>query len=260
MTVAPRPRRRGDRRRRGGRVDLVALRALHAVHHHAAGGAGPRPPLPSDGGLVRGRGLLGGASLGVVDGRPGRWGRAPLGPSRRVLAAAACAARARRGSRRPPRRFPPARPPPPGQRALARPVPPLGLRRRLRLADRRRARHLHQDGGGLPDDRPGRADRPTRGSLCHRRRSSGWCAASPSSWAAASPPRRRSRRSTGASPAPGPSCSASWSRPRWRPACSARWLLSPWLRRGGRGVARSRWCRAASSARAPEPTAPRTCD
>ncbi len=50
-------------------------------------------------------------------------------------------------------------PPSPGQRAVARPVPPLGLRGRVRLADRRRRRHLHHHRGRLPDDRAGRLDR-----------------------------------------------------------------------------------------------------
>ena len=43
-----------------------------------------------------------------------------------------------------------------GERVLAGPVPQLGLRRGLRLADRRRARHLRHHLGRLPDDRPGR--------------------------------------------------------------------------------------------------------
>ena len=145
---------------------MVALRGLDAVHHHPPGGARPRPPLHEDGGLVRGGEPPGWGLARHRDGRLGRGGPA-TGADAALLAAAACATcGARRGSRCPPGRFPPARPSPSGQRALARPVPPVGLRGRLRLADRRRARHLHQDGGALPDDRPGRADgRPVARSV-----------------------------------------------------------------------------------------------
>ena len=58
----------------------------------------------------------------------------------------------------------------PGQRGLARPLPQLGLRRRLRLADRRRPRHLHRDGGGLPHHRPGGPDRGTGDGVRHPHR------------------------------------------------------------------------------------------
>ena len=57
------------------------------------------------------------------------------------------------------RRRPPALPPPPGQRAVARPLPALGLRRRLRLADRLRPGHLHHQRRRLPDDRARSPDR-----------------------------------------------------------------------------------------------------
>lgn len=54
-------------------------------------------------------------------------------------------------------------PPPAGQRAVARPVPRLGLRSRFRLADRNRRGHLHHHGRRLRDGGPGRVDRPTPG-------------------------------------------------------------------------------------------------
>ncbi len=184
----------------------------------------------SHGDLVRGgRASVGGARSASS------WRRWPsavraAGPSTVVaVAAVACAAAlvaaaadARLG------RLPPARPPPSGQRALARPVPSLGLRGRVRLADRRRARHLHQDGGGLPDDRPGRADRrpvgrPLVGALFGLVRGLAVLLGRGITTAPSPSP-----RSTGASPMPGPSCSASWSRPRRRQPCSAAWLLSPW--------------------------------
>ncbi len=73
----------------------------------------------------------------------------------------------------------PALPRTPGQRAVAGPVPTLGLRQRVRLADRHRPRHLHPDRGRVPAGRAGRAHRqPGRG---HRRcaRCSVWSAAWP---------------------------------------------------------------------------------
>ena len=47
-------------------------------------------------------------------------------------------------------RLAPALPRPPGQRAVAGPVPPVGLRGRVRLADRLRAGHLHHDRRPVP--------------------------------------------------------------------------------------------------------------
>ena len=68
--------------------------------------------------------------------------------------------RRRRPGRRPaPRRRAPADPSAPGQRDVARPLPPLDLRGRVRGADRRRARDLRHDGRGLSDDRARRAER-----------------------------------------------------------------------------------------------------
>ncbi len=114
-------------------------------------------------------GTVGGATLGLVMAALALGVRAAA-PSTVVLAAIACCRRpGGRGIRRPPRGLPPPLPQPAGQRALARPVPPLGLRGGVRLADRCRPGDLHQDGGALPHDRPGRADRQSRHRAGHRR-------------------------------------------------------------------------------------------
>ena len=94
---------------------------------------------------------VGGATLGTVmaalaAGRPGR----PPGADDAgavALAAALVAAVSDTGMAG----CAAAGPPPPGQRALARPLPALGLRRRLRMADRHRPGHLHHHRGRLPD-------------------------------------------------------------------------------------------------------------
>ena len=105
------------------------------------------------------------------------WARSPAVPrsgcrlrcwrcSCRRRAVGHCGARNRGGvrrrgpGRRPARcRCTPADPSAPGQRNVARPVPPLDLRGRVRGADRFRARDLCHDGRGLPDDRARRVDR-----------------------------------------------------------------------------------------------------
>jgi len=79
--------------------------------------------------------------------------------------------------------------------STARPLPRLGVRQRLRLADRRRCHHLHHDGGGVPHRRARRAHRGTVGGSGRRRLSSGWCA----DWRCSSP----------RAVAPPPSCSHS---------------------------------------------------
>ena len=61
-------------------------------------------------------------------------------------------------------------PRPPGQRAVARRLSPLGLRRRLRLPDRLRAGHLHHHCRGLPARGAGRPDGESDGGPGRRRR------------------------------------------------------------------------------------------
>ena len=70
-------------------------------------------------------------------------------------------------------------PPPAGQRAVARPVPPLGLRIGLRLADRLRSVHLHHDGGGVPHGAPRAPSPPFRSSLWRSAPDSDLCGGSP---------------------------------------------------------------------------------
>ena len=114
--------------------------------------------------------LAGGICLGAVGaGLAAAVGALGPPPVAVVVAAAVAAAlrRRRRLARRPVRR---AHPPPPGERALARPLPALGLRPRLRVADRRRRRDLRDDGGRVPDGPAGGADRKPATRPGRRRR------------------------------------------------------------------------------------------
>ena len=104
--------------------------------------------------------VLGGATLGLGTAllAAGRRRARPLGHRRRsalaaVLAAVSIASDLKLGGFRLPVAHPP------GERDLARPVPQLGLRRRLRLADRRRPGHLRHHLGGVPHDRAWRRSR-----------------------------------------------------------------------------------------------------
>ena len=81
---------------------------------------------------------------------------------------------------------------------MARPLPPLGLRRGIRLADRCRARDLHHHGRRLPDDRARGADASPVVALAIGG-ASGWCGASQCSSPAGSPRRRSCSPSTGVS-------------------------------------------------------------
>ena len=112
--------------------------------------------------------LVGGATLGAGRRCAGRAGRRPRPVGR-------CRARHRRGGRRSgrrrrcgPRRPTHAGPHPPGERGLARALPVLGVRRRLRLADRCRPGHLHHDRGRVPDGRAGGPHRAPAGGAGDR--------------------------------------------------------------------------------------------
>ena len=102
-----------------------------------------------------------------------------------------------------PRRGPAPGPLPPGQRAVARRLPALGLRRRLRVPDRLRAGHLHHHGRRLPDGGAGRPDRRPAGRPRRGRR----LRAGPRAGRDPDPPDRHARRrcspsTSGSSPAP----------------------------------------------------------
>jgi hypothetical protein len=146
------------------------MRALDALHHHAGGRGGQGPPVPGHRGLVRPRrgGRWDDPRLG--DGVDGRSGALRIVPSDRSRALRPRRGPGGGGQRLGCRGGEGADPPSPGQRALARPLPPLGLRRRFRLADRNGRRHLHHHRRRLCDGGAGRADRTTPGGLGGRHR------------------------------------------------------------------------------------------
>ena len=112
--------------------------------------------------------VVGGATLGVViaGGRRVRCRvrsheRDDRRAGHRVLVAGCSDRQSRPGIRA-------AVPSPAGERRLADALPPVGLRRRLRLADRLRPLHVRHDGSGRRDDRPRRTERQPRRRLRHR--------------------------------------------------------------------------------------------
>ena len=187
--------------------------------HHADRRAGPQPPLRLHGRLVRPRRHPRRRHARARRRGAGRRRRRPRpqpgGRPRRHR-------RARRGHpgvRPQPRRVPAAVAHPPGERGVARPVPQLGVRRRLRLADRRRAGHLRHHRRRVPDDRDGgahrRSARRVRADDRVRLRARPGGAARPH----ASPPPSGCSRCTAGSPSSCPPPSA--------PSCSCRPPCSP---------------------------------
>ena len=153
--VRRRPARRPVRRRA---VDMVAVRPVDAVDHHADRSSGPRvtatrsrrpgsPPVRPSADCCSG------------PRRPGSpcWSGRPTSPSPRARTVALAAAAVARGlgQRASPGSALP-RAHAPGQRAVARRVPSLGLRLGLRRPDRLRTGHLHHHGRRLPHDGAGR--------------------------------------------------------------------------------------------------------
>ncbi|CAA9341641.1 MAG: hypothetical protein AVDCRST_MAG16-1854, partial [uncultured Frankineae bacterium] len=138
-----------------------------ADQHHSARRAEPRQPLGRDDDGLRPRLRAGRCHHGA---RPGVARRTP------ALAAGTAARRDRmrpRGGGRPPAR-PAAGRAAPGGRALARPLPRLGLRRGLRLPARSRGRHHRHERCDVRSPRARPADAvpvggPARGSGLRRR-------------------------------------------------------------------------------------------
>ena len=120
---------------------------------------GRGPPLRATAAWFVVGAIAGGATLGA-----GGW-RCSLSAWPPSTSRATSPSRSRRSRqpsrcRRPaPVRLPAADAHPAGRRGLARQVPAVGVRRRVRLADRRRPRDVHHDGGRLPVDRARRTQR-----------------------------------------------------------------------------------------------------
>ncbi len=224
---------------RRGPVHLVAVRTVHALHHHAVQRAGQGPRLP-------GHRRAGSWPAPPWVGPPSD-GHGRLGPGRRCTASVrerprvpwpSLAALVAAGSDSRHRRCPPSLPPPAGQRAVARPLPALGLRRRLRLADRLRPGHVHHHRRRLPDDRARRPDRAPAGGSGHGHRASacsgGWRCSSPG----ASPIRRAYVPSTAGSSSSARWPVAWWSGSNWpRPPLIASGVRTPCHRGRGRSGA-----------------------
>ena len=191
-------------------------------------------------------GTTGGATLGLVMAALALGVRAAE-PSAVALATVASAVAVLAAAmRHPARRLRPALPLPAGQRALARPIPPVGLRRGVRLADRRRPRDLHQDGRALPHDRPGRPDGEPRHRVGRRRPVRSGARTGRPPRPGHRQPRQPSPRSIGASPGPGPSCSAWW----WPASLWSPWPSPPCSHPG------SHWRSPSSGSRGSRPAAP----